>query len=194
MKGRFVGRVAAAGALCLGLSGCFAPGGGWQLPSFMRPSPPAVPATHTYQPSAGEEINNTSPAAEINPPTAEIKTPALRIKTPAENSGSQLPASPAEPTAVATPVPPVLPISTPTVTLANGPSKERAQHLLDDTKAKLAKVDRNTLGADSANTYDQANNLLQAGRKAAIENDYVAASGFAEKAAVLAAKLEPATP
>jgi len=192
MKGRFVGRVAAAGVLCLGLSGCFAPGGGWQLPSFMSPSPPAVPATRTYQPSVGEEINSTSPTSEIKPPNAE--TPALRIKTPAENAGSQLSTSPAEPTPVATPAPPVLPISTPTVTLANGPSKERAQHLLDDTKAKLAKVDRNTLGADSANTYDQANNLLQAGRKAATENDYVAASGFAEKAAVLAAKLEPASP
>jgi hypothetical protein len=194
MKGRFVGRVAATGALCLGLSGCFAPGGGWELPSFMRPAPPAVPATHTYQPSAGEEINNTSPASEANPATAEIKIPAPAFRPPSENSGSRQTVSPAQPTPVATPAPPALPLSTPTVTLVNGPSKERAQHLLDDTMAKLAKVDRNSLGADSVNTYDQANNLLQAGRKAAIENDYVAASGFAEKAAVLAAKLEPASP
>jgi hypothetical protein len=35
---------------------------------------------------------------------------------------------------------------------------------------------------------------LQAGRRAATEDDYVAASGFAEKAAVLAAKLAPASP
>jgi len=193
MKGRFVGRVAAAGALCLGLSGCFASGGGWQFPSFMSPSPPAVPAARTYPPSVGEEINNPS-ASEIKTHTAEIKTPALEIKTPAETNGSGYPPGPEVPAAVPTPVPPALPVSTPTVTLAGGPSKERAQHLLDDTGAKLSKVDRNTLGADSANTYDQARNLLQAGRKAATEDDYVAASGFAEKAAVLAAKLTPASP
>ena len=194
MKGRFVGRVAAAGTLCLELSGCFGPGGGWQFPSFMSPPPPTVPATHTYQPSAGEELNSSPPAAESKAPSAGVNTPALEIKTPAENIGSGHSAGPAEPTAVATPAPPALPVSTPTVTLQNGPSKERAQHLLDDTGARLAKVDRNTLGADSANTYDQANNFLQAGRKAATENDYVAASGFAEKAAALAAKLEPASP
>jgi hypothetical protein len=187
MKGRFVGRVAAAGALCLGFSGCFGPGGGWQFPRFSRPPPPTVPATHTYQPSAGEEINNTSPAAEIATPPAEIKPPA-------EDTGSRYPASHAAPSAVATPAPPALPIPTPTVTLGNGPSKQRAQHLLDDTAAKLATVDRGTLGADSANTYDQANNLLQAGRRAATEDDYVAASGFAHKAAALAAKLTPASP
>ena len=63
MRRRYVGSVAAAGALCLALSGCFGPGGSWQLPSFMRPPPPA-PATHHYQPSAGGEINNTPPAIE----------------------------------------------------------------------------------------------------------------------------------
>ncbi len=113
---------------------------------------------------------------------------------PEENTGSLPPAPHAAPAAVATPAPPEAPVSTPTVTLANGPSKKRAQHLLDETASKLAKVDRSTLGSDSVNTYDQANNLLQAGRKAATDEDYVAASGFAEKAAVLAAKLAPTTP
>ena len=153
----------------------------------MSPPPPTVPATRTYQPSAGEEINNT-------PPAAEIETPAAEIKMPAEGAGSRSSDRTVVPAAVATPAPPALPIPTPTVTLANGPSKQRAQHLLDDTAAKLARVDRSTLGSDSANTYDQANNLLQAGRRAATEDDYVAASGFAQKAAVLAAKLTPASP
>jgi hypothetical protein len=153
----------------------------------MHSPPPTVPATHTYQPSAGEEINST-------PPTTEIGTPAAEIKPPAEDTDARSPVSHAVPSAVATPAPPTLPIPTPTVTLGNGPSKQRAQHLLDDTAAKLATVDRGTLGADSANTYDQANNLLQAGRRAATEDDYVAASGFAQKAAALAAKLTPASP
>ena len=127
-------------------------------------------------------------------PPLKLGRQPLKSGLPREDTSSRSPVSPAAPSAVATPAPPALPIPTPTVTLGNGPSKERAQHLLDDTAAKLAKVDRGTLGADSANTYDQANNLLQAGRRAATEDDYVAASGFAEKAAVLAAKLAPASP
>ena len=149
-------------------------------PELHAPAPPAAPATHTYQPSAGEEINNTPPATEN--------------ERPAESTRSRRPPDRVVPAAVATPAPPAQPIPKPTVTLADGPSKERAQHLLDDTGAKLAKVDRSTLGADSATTYDQANNFLQAGRRAATEDDYVAASGFAQKAAVLAAKLMPASP
>jgi hypothetical protein len=173
-----VSRVGVAGALGLVLSGCFGPGGSWQLPSFMRPPP--APATRYYQPSAGGVINNNPPAGEYG--------------APAEHVHSRRPPEREVPAAVATPAPPVQPAPKPTVTLADGPSKERAQRLLDDTGAKLAKVDRNTLGADSATTYDQANNFLQAGRRAATEDDYVAASGFAEKAAVLAAKLAPASP
>jgi hypothetical protein len=145
----------------------------------MRPPPP-TPATHYYQPSAGGEINNNPPANENEEPREQV-----RSRRPPERE---------VPAAVATPAAPVQPAPKPTVTLADGPSKERAQRLLDDTGAKLAKVDRNRLGADSATTYDQANNFLQAGRKAATEDDYVAASGFAEKAAVLAAKLVPASP
>ncbi len=187
MKGRFVVRVAAAGTLWLGFSGCFGPGGSWQFPSFMRSPPPSVPATHAYQPSAGEEINNTSP-------TGETGTPAPETKAAAETTGSRSPVSHEIPAAVATPAPPVLPIPTPTITLANGPSRQRATHQLDDTAAKLATVDRSTLGADSASTYDQASNFLQAGRRALTDEDYVAASGFARKAAALAAKLTPASP
>jgi predicted ATPase len=81
----------------------------------------------------------------------------------------------------------------PTITLANGSSKERAEQLLENAGAKLARVQRNALGADGASTYDQANTLLQAGRRAATDQDYVAASGYAEKAATLAEKLPPAS-
>ncbi len=174
MRWWYVARVGAVGALGFALFGCTGPGGGWQLPSFMRPPPPAP--TRYYQPSVGREINNNPPAEN---------------EEPHEHVRSRRPTERVVPAAVATPAPSVQPLPKPTVTLADGPSKERAERLLDDTGAKLAKVDRHTLGADSATTYDQANNFLQAGRKAATEDDYVAASGFAEKAAVLAAKLMP---
>jgi hypothetical protein len=180
MSGRDVAWwVAAALGLCLTLAGCFGPGGSWQVPKFMRPAPP--PATRLYQPSAGGEINNSSPRAEKGMPAAKRH---VRHQT-----------AHAVPVAVATPAPatspPVQPIPRPMVTLADAPPKERAQRLLDDTGAKLAKVNRKSLGADSAITYDQANNFLKAGRRAATDEDYVAASGFAYKAAVLAAKLLP---
>jgi hypothetical protein len=147
----------------------------------MHSPAPAAPEIHRYPPSAGEEINNSSPAAE-NAPRVEHR----RLRQPPARE---------EPAAVATPAPPpVQPIAKPTITLADGPSKQRAQRLLDNTGAKLAKVDRNSLGADSAITYDQATNLLEAGRRAANEDDYVAAAGFAEKAAALAAKLGSGSP
>lgn len=180
MSGRYAERLAVIGALCLTLAGCAGPGEGWQLPSFMRPAQSAAPATHSYAPSAGDEINDTAAT------TKHPRHPRI--------SRSRRPPARVVPVAVATPAPVVGPLPGPTVTLVDGPSRERAQQLLNDTGAKLNKVDRRTLGADSATTYDQATNFLQAGRRAATENDYVAASGYAQKASVLAAKLIPASP
>lgn len=172
-----VERITIASALCLALAGCFGPGGSWQIPSFMRPLSPSAPQLRTYPPSAGGEINNSTPASQ-NERTVEHRH--ARQPPPAE-----------KPASAVAPAPPAVPIPKPTVTLADGPSKDRAQRLLDDTGAKLAKINRSSLSSDSATTYDQANNFLQDGRGAATEGDYVAAEGFAEKAAVLAAKLAP---
>jgi hypothetical protein len=153
----------------------------------MRPAPAPAPQTHLSGPSAGGEINGSVPAAEsaTHVKKTHIRRTANRVAPAPEKPEAETPEPPA-PTVEAQPKP--------TVTLAGGPTKERAVQLLDDTGAKLSRVDRTTLGTDSATTYDQANNFLQAGRKAATEDDYVAASGFAEKAAVLAAKLAPPSP
>lgn len=153
---------------------------------MQTPSPSAAPAPapERYRipaaPSVGGESSSIAPAAES--------------EHPAERTRTRRPSNLVIPAAVAAPAPPSQPTPKPSVTLADGPSKSRALRLLDDTGAKLAKVDRSTLNADSATTFDQANDLLKAGRKAATEEDYVAASGFADKAAVLAAKLVPASP
>lgn len=191
MKGRSVTRAAAAaaaaGVLSVALSGCFGPGGNWQIPSFMTQEVPA-PATHRYPPTAAQSPPSTGGESTSTAP------PAREHEHPAENTRTRHPANTVVPAAVATPAPPAQPSPKPSVTLADGPSKSRALRLLDNAGAKLAKVDRNTLSADSATTYDQANDFLKAGRKAATEEDYVAASGFADKAAVLAAKLLPASP
>jgi hypothetical protein len=181
MSRRNVGRAAVAAALCLALAGCFGPGGSWQIPTFMLPPAPPAPPTHHYPPSVGGELNNSTPASENERNLRHLREPQPPVAD--------------EPVAAATPAPSsAVPIPKPTVTLAGGPSKERAQHLLDETEAKLAKIDRSSLSADSATTYDQANSFLQAGRRAASETDYVAATGLAEKAAVLAAKLVASSP
>ena len=184
MKGSTVARAAAAATVSLALSGCFGPGGRWQIPSFMQP-PPAAPAIHRYQPTpaetpprAGEQWNNSSPVYEN--------------ETPAENGGAPHSASHVAPAAA--PAPPAAPSPKATVTLADGPSKDRALRMLDDAGEKLAKINRNALGSDGATTYDQASAFLRAGRKAATDDDYVAASGFAEKAVILAGKLAPTSP
>src|SRR3984893_2643460 len=182
MGGRFVAR-AAAGALSLALSGCFGPGGSWQWPSFMRPTPAtyrSTPPAQSLPANAGGERGSAVPAEN---------------ETPAPNRRSRHTANHVVPVAVPppAPAPPPQPSQKPTVTLADGPSKDRALQLLDETGAKLARVDRNRLTTDSATTYHQANGFLQSGRRAATEEDYVAASGFAEKAAVLAATLVPAS-
>ena len=102
------------------------------------------------------------------------------------------PVSSSSPPAISVPST-VLPNAEPSVTLAGDvASKDRAMHLLGDADAKLAIVDRNKLNAESATTYDQANDFLKASHKAATEQDYLAASGFAEKASLLASKLIPA--
>jgi len=191
-KLRYAVRSAAAAMLSLALSGCFGPGGSWQLPAFMRPAPAPTPETHlSGGPSAGGEINGSVPAAESEAHVKKTRTrrTANRTAPASEKPESETPETPA-----AAPAPPVEPQPKPTVTLAGGPTKARAEQMLDDAGTKLSRIDRSTLGADSATTYDQANNFLQAGRKAATEDDYVAASGFAEKAAVLAAKLVSSSP
>jgi hypothetical protein len=179
MKRRTVVRVAFS-AYCLAVSACLGPGGNWQIPSFMRPPAPRPAPVPQYQPSAGKEINGTYQPAESQ------KAAHRRAR-----HSHVVPA--AIPTAAPAAQPAPQPLERPTVTLANGSSKERAQQLLDNAGAKLARVQRSALGAESASTYDQANTLLQAGRKAATDEDYVAASGYAEKAATLADKLSSGT-
>jgi hypothetical protein len=56
----------------------------------------------------------------------------------------------------------------------------------------LKNVNRDQLGAQDAERYDQASRLLQSARAAMAEQDYVAAHSLARKAAVLIRLLSPA--
>ncbi len=175
-----VGRVlttAAVGVLCLTLAGCVGPGGSWHFPQFMTPPPAPAYETHYNAPS----------------PPRPSESRALTGRNEREKTASRPSAPPpTQPAAPAAPPPEAAP--QPTVTLAgDGDARDRALHLLDDAGARLAKVDRSKLSRDSAATYDQASDFLNAGRKAATDQDYVAATGYAQKASVLANKLTPAS-
>ena len=180
MLGRILASAGAA-ALCLMLSGCFASGGGWNVPSFMTPPHNAYEG-HSYTPPRESRPQGEGATLSSKPPREEEEPGASR----------QPPSSrPAPPEASA----PAAPTPQPSVTLADGgASRDRALRLLDGAGARLAKVDRGKLSNESATTYDQANDFLRAGRKAASEQDYVAASGYAQKASVLASKLTPTSP
>lgn len=172
MSGRLLAAVASASALCaLILSGCTGPLANWPFPPLMRPPQPA------YSPPLYVPSQSPPPAGESH--TSERSRERQRADSRTRPTQRTPPAAPP---AEATPQP--------TVTLAgDGADRDRALRLLDDAGARLSKIDRNKLRADSAATYDQANDFLNAGRKAALDQDYVAATGDAEKASVLADKL-----
>ncbi len=78
----------------------------------------------------------------------------------------------------------------PSITLGNDEaSKTRAEGLLDAANEKLNKIEPARLSRDDSATYMQAKNFVQVARQAIDEHDYTAASGLAEKAALLANKL-----
>jgi len=78
-----------------------------------------------------------------------------------------------------------------TISMASpGDSSGSAAKVIDSTSRRLARFDRNRLNGPTLATYDEANGFLNQSKQALTEKDYVAASGFAQKAAVLADKLQ----
>ena len=68
-------------------------------------------------------------------------------------------------------------------------NRTRAESLLRDAQAKLAKVDRSKLTSEDAAAYNQASGLVEAARKAINEHDYLAAAGLAQKASVISGQV-----
>ncbi len=86
------------------------------------------------------------------------------------------------------------PMATPTISISEpGGTNRAAEKEIAATSQRLASFDRNRLSGPSLATYDAANGLLNQGKQALAEKDYVAASGFAQKASVLAEKLQAVT-
>ncbi|MGH7906950.1 MAG: hypothetical protein ACREP6_10000 [Candidatus Binataceae bacterium] len=84
-------------------------------------------------------------------------------------------------------------LTKPTITFADdGVTKDRAAATLAATNEKLARIDRAKLRGSDAITYEQANGFVIAARRAIQRQDYLAASGFARKASLLADKVAAA--
>jgi hypothetical protein len=81
---------------------------------------------------------------------------------------------------------PPQPSRTVNVTLEDNDANHlRAQALIDDADARLARIDRSKLTGESATAYNQASDLANAARQAMTQQDYLAASGLARKATLL---------
>jgi hypothetical protein len=90
-------------------------------------------------------------------------------------------------TTQSSPIPP----ATSTISLATpGGDSDNAKREIEAAGQRLSRFDRNQLNGPTLATYDQANGFLSQGKQALEEKDYVAASGFAQKASVLTDKLQ----
>ena len=87
-------------------------------------------------------------------------------------------------------VPPPLPPASAISMAAPVDTATNAERAIDITNQRLARYDRARLSGSSLAAYDEANGLLNQGKQALADKDYVAASGFAQKASVLADKLQ----
>src|SRR5216684_3298986 len=73
-----------------------------------------------------------------------------------------------------------------TVTIGSGENdRTEAERLLNDTDARLARVDRVHLSGEDASNYRQAAEFSRSAHSALAQRDYLAASGLAKKAYVL---------
>jgi hypothetical protein len=103
-----------------------------------------------------------------------------------EDSDLDTPETPA-----VSPQTPVMLPPTSTLSMASsGDLSGSATKTIDATRQRLARYDRNRLSGSTLATYDEANGFLNQSNQALAEKDYVAASGFAQKASVLADKLQ----
>lgn len=169
-------------ALALGLlifEGCVNTPEGWQILSPMRPPPTTVERWHPPENDSVKTQSKTRYAKRhVSPRRKENSASLSRNSSRREASSSETVPAPVE----ASPAP--------TVTLADANiSRERVLAMLNQASAKLSMVNRAKLDGNNTLTYDQAAGFLKQARKAAEEKDYVAASGLAQKASILADKL-----
>ncbi len=163
-----------AAGLVLTLWGCAA------VSNYFEPKPEAAPTSSQSSPSA---VPSATPTPEATAsPAAESTRRKSHGHTPAHTATGESAESVVTPNG-----------SAPTITLDNDQAaRQRAQGLLESANSKLGKVNRAKLSRDDAPTYEQAIGFADAAQHAIGEHDYVAATGLAEKASLLADKVATA--
>jgi|GEM_PF-2634169 hypothetical protein len=185
-RGFLAGAGIALGLLSLG--GCVSTPEGWRILSPMRPLPHAAVQRWRRPETASGETRPRPHYAQrrVARPVAQAK------ETPQAPATNRTPTSSADEATSRSFSPPAQAAAAPTVTLADANiSRVRVIETLNQAEAKLSGIDRQKLDGTDAVTYDQAEGFLRQARKAADENDYVAAWGLAHKASILADKLPP---
>jgi hypothetical protein len=122
----------------------------------------SAPAPRQYRPHRIATHESSGANGEMTPPVSE--------------------ASPSPPTAPGSPAGP----GAQTVTIGSDENdRTEAERLLNDTDARLAKVDRSHLSGEDASNYRQAAEFARSAHNALEQRDYLAASSLAKKAYVL---------
>ncbi len=122
----------------------------------------SAPAPRQYRPHRIATHESSAANGELTPPVSE--------------------ASPSLPTAPGSPAGP----GAQTVTIGSDENdRTEAERLLNDTDARLAKVDRSHLSGEDASNYRHAAGFARSAHNALEQRDYLAASSLAKKASVL---------
>jgi len=139
--------------------------------SLFQPHPPSAPP-ESHPPPPPQVAPVSRPAIRSRP----IRSKSVYIRRPLQPSANPSP----------------IPAPAPSVTLENSDdAKANARRLLDQATVTLAHFNRAELPASTVSTYEQASELINAARRALADQDYLAASGLAEKASALISQLPP---
>jgi hypothetical protein len=126
---------------------------------------------------------------ELNPAPSSRQYRSRRTVTHESLGGSDEttpPVSEASPSPTAPGSPAGLGEVKPTVTIGSDKNdRTEAERLLNDTDARLARVDRAHLSVEDASNYRQAAEFSRSAHNALEQRDYLAASSLAKKASVL---------
>jgi hypothetical protein len=165
--------------LAITLAGCSRWYFDWNTRSFRQaPEQIAIPVTPAAIP--------TPVYVAPRPQTAAIHRRKHK-RPPATSEMKEMSIQPEPETTQSSPVQP--PAST--ISMASpGGSSDVAEKEVEAAGQRLAHFDRSQLSGPTLATYDQANGFLNQSKQALEEKDYVAASGFAQKASVLTDKLQ----
>jgi hypothetical protein len=171
-----------AALMALGLGAC------GELLGPLEPQSPAPQPTHAARYVPPSTVTSVFPGDDVPPPAVHKRAtnrPAHPAPQPAAVANLPPGNSNEDPSA----------INKPSLTLdGEDDSRASAEALLHKVDKRLAVIDRAKLTPSDAATFDAANGFASSAHRALADNDYVVASGLAEKASTLTGRLKASRP